>query len=95
MNVTSDHKIRHFGLYAPTHSGRGLPLAERLLAPSTGGDAAAEHPVEQPRNDQDRAQRDIPNVPASCERCGGATVRLPVPRLAPARVRGPPRSGVR
>ncbi len=89
------HKIRHFGLYAPTHASRGLPLAARLLAPRTDGDTAAEHPNEQPRNDQDAQQRAIPEPPASCERCGSATVRLPVPRLAPARVRGPPRSGVR
>ena len=34
------HKIRHFGLYAPTHSKLGLPMARRLLHEASAAGAS-------------------------------------------------------
>ncbi len=90
------HKIRHFGLYAPTHANRGLLQARRWLPEASDGTSTprttevaeagtaqsqAGDALGSPLVTSDREKSEIP----ACPRCGG-TMR----RHAVKRARAPP-----
>lgn len=83
------HKIRHFGLYAPTHASLGLPLAERCLlasAPSTRVDTPQAEPTDDEAGWTSLVTAQVGDGAGVCTRCGGPMLRTVV-----ARSRAPPR----
>jgi len=77
------HKIRHFGLYAPTHAGRGLLQARRLL--QRASDQASRDVRTESSEAGTEAHVTDPQSPArieetTCRRCGGTVRRHAVPR---------------
>ena len=73
------HKIRHFGLYAPTHAKLGLQQARRHLdGASAETSAPTTTAVAEAGTDQSQV-RENPEIPV-CPRCGGSRRRHAIPR---------------
>ena len=73
------HKIRHFGLYAPTHAKRGLLQARRHLEEAS---VATSVPATKEATEAGAVQGEVgeePEIPP-CPRCGGHMRRHAVPR---------------
>jgi len=75
------HKIRHFGLYAPSNVQTRLPIAAKLL----GAPRPQAPEVPQPMDWEALAERLLGRHPLTCPQCGnGPMRRTPLPRSRPS-----------